>query len=263
MERFKNKVALITGGASGLGKQAAKDFAKEGVKIAIFDKDIENGKQVEREINEAGGEALFIEGDVRSNNDVEKGTQEVFEKFGTVDFLINSAGILKDGMIHKIPEEDWNYVINTHLKGFFFSMQACVKRWIDHCKGNPKENIADYPDKRIITISSQAAEGNIGQLSYSAAKAGMIGMVKTAGLELIRYNIKTHAIMPTLIETPILKDLLSKQDGKWRKYYSGRIPLGIGKPEYVSEVIMFLCSDASWFMNGEIIGINGGRLDKV
>ncbi|MFX1238744.1 MAG: SDR family NAD(P)-dependent oxidoreductase [Promethearchaeota archaeon] len=100
-------------------------------------------------------------------------------------------------------------------------------------------------------------------MNYSASKSGMLGMVKTAGLELIRYNIKTHAVMPTLIETPILGELLSKEDGKWRKYYSGRIPLGIGRAEYVSRVILFLCSDEAWFMNGEIIGINGGRLDKV
>ena len=166
-------------------------------------------------------------------------------------------------MIHKLTEDRWNGVIDTHLKGFYSSMQACAKRWIEICKENPKEQIADYPDRRIITISSQAAEGNIGQLNYSAAKAGMLGMVKTAGLELIRYNIKTHAVMPTLIETPILGELLSKQEGKWRKYYSGRIPLGIGEARYVSRVILFLCSEEAWFMNGEIVGINGGRLDKV
>ncbi|MBY9004781.1 MAG: SDR family oxidoreductase, partial [Candidatus Lokiarchaeota archaeon] len=160
-------------------------------------------------------------------------------------------------------EERWDDVINTHLKGFFLSLQACTKRWISICKENPKEKIADNPDRRVITISSQAAEGNIGQLNYSAAKSGMLGMVKTAGLELIRYNIRTHAIMPTLIETPILGELLSKQEGKWRKYYSERIPLGIGESKYVSQVILFLCSEDAWFMNGEIIGINGGRLEKV
>jgi len=263
LERFKDKIAFITGGASGLGEKTAKDFAAEGAKVVIFDFDAENGKRVEKEIKDAGGEVLFIEGDVRKADSVENGVREVFEKYGTIDFLIHSAGILKDGMIHKLPEENWDDVINTHLKGFYLSLQACAKRWIEYCRANPKENIADYPDKRIITISSQAAEGNIGQLNYSAAKAGMLGMVKTAGLELIRYNIRTHAIMPTLIETPILKDLLTKQDGKWRKYYSGRIPLGIGEPKYVSKVILFLCSEDSWFMNGEIIGINGGRLDKV
>jgi 3-oxoacyl-[acyl-carrier protein] reductase len=261
--RFDGKVAFITGGASGLGEETAKNFAKEGAKVIIADFDKENGKRVEKEIKEVGGNVLFIDCDVRKASEVEHAVKTAFEKVGAVDFLIHSAGILKDGMIHKLEEERWDDVINTHLKGFFLTLQACTKRWIDICKDNPKEKIADNPDRRVITISSQAAEGNIGQLNYSAAKAGMIGMVKTAGLELIRYNIRTHAIMPTLIETPILGELLSKQEGKWRKYYSERIPLGIGEARYVSRVILFLCSDDAWFMNGEIIGINGGRLDKV
>jgi len=263
LNRFEGKVAYITGGASGLGEKAAKEFAAEGAKVVIFDFDKENGIRVENEIKNAGGEVFYFEGDVRKAESVENGVKTAFEKYGTIDFLIHSAGILKDGMIHKLSEEYWDDVINTHLKGFFLNLQACAKRWVDICRANPKENVADYPDRRVITISSQAAEGNIGQLNYSAAKAGMLGMVKTAGLELIRYNVRTHAIMPTLIETPILSDLLSKEDGKWRKYYSGRIPLGIGEPKYVSQVILFLCSEDAWFMNGEIIGINGGRLDKV
>jgi 3-oxoacyl-[acyl-carrier protein] reductase len=261
--RFDGKVAFITGGASGLGEETAKNFAKEGAKVIIADFDKENGTRVEKEIKDVGGNVLFIDCDVRKASEVEHAVKTAFEKVGAVDFLIHSAGILKDGMIHKLEEERWDDVINTHLKGFFLTLQACTKRWIDICKDNPKEKIADNPDRRVITISSQAAEGNIGQLNYSAAKAGMIGMVKTAGLELIRYNIRTHAIMPTLIETPILGELLSKQEGKWRKYYSERIPLGIGEARYVSRVILFLCSDDAWFMNGEIIGINGGRLDKV
>ncbi len=263
MNRFEGKVAYITGGASGLGEETAKDFAREGAKVVLADFDVDNGKRVEKEIKDAGGDVIFIDTDVRNAVSVESSVAKAFETYGTVDYLINSAGILKDGMIHRLTEDKWDDVINTHLKGFFLSMQACVKRWIEFCKANPKENIADNPDRRIITISSQAAEGNIGQLNYSAAKAGMLGMVKTAGLELIRYNVKTHAIMPTLIETPILGELLSKDDGKWRKYYSGRIPLGIGEAKYVSQVILFLCGPESWFMNGEIIGINGGRLDKV
>jgi 3-oxoacyl-[acyl-carrier protein] reductase len=263
LNRFDGKVAFITGGASGLGEKTAKEFAAEGAKVVIFDFDKENGMRIEKEIKNEGGEVVYIYGDVRKADSVENGVNNAFERYGTIDFLIHSAGILKDGMIHKLPEENWDDVINTHLKGFFLSLQACTKRWIDYCRANPKENVADYPDRRVITISSQAAEGNIGQLNYSAAKAGMLGMVKTAGLELIRYNVRTHAVMPTLIETPILSDLLTKEDGKWRKYYSGRIPLGIGEPKYVSQVILFLCSEESWFMNGEIIGINGGRLDKV
>ena len=263
LKRFEGKVAFITGGASGLAEKTAKDFAVEGAKVVLFDFDKQNGARVEKEIKDAGGNVIFIEGDVRIKDQVENGVKIAWEKYGSIDLLLHSAGILQDGMIHKLSEEKWDNVINTHLKGFFLVLQACVIRWIDYCKQNPQENIADYPDRRVITISSQAAEGNIGQLNYAAAKAGMLGMVKTAGLELIRYNIKTHAIMPTLIDTPILGETLSKDDGKWRKYYSGRIPLGIGVPEYVSKVILFLCSGDSWFMNGEIVGINGGRLDKL
>ncbi|MFX1239516.1 MAG: SDR family NAD(P)-dependent oxidoreductase, partial [Promethearchaeota archaeon] len=194
MTRFKGKVALITGGASGLGEETAKDFAKEGASVAILDFDKKNGTRVEKEIKNDGGEVLFVECDVRKSTDVEQSVQTVFEKYNTVDFLIHSAGILQDGMIHKLPEAIWDNVINTHLKGFFLVLQACTKRWIDYCRENPKDTIEQYPDRRVITISSQAAEGNIGQINYSAAKSGMLGMVKTAGLELIRYNIKTHAV---------------------------------------------------------------------
>ncbi len=259
MKRFEGKVAMVTGGASGLGEKTAKEFAKEGAKVVIFDKDVENGKRVEKE-NE---NVIYIEGDVRKSDSVKKGIAEVFEKHGTVDYLINSAGILQDGMIHRLSEERWDNVIDTNLKGCFLCMQECVKRWIDANKANPKELIADYPDKRVISISSQAAEGNIGQVNYSASKAGLIGMTKTAAMELIKYNVKVHCVMPTLIETPILGELLSKDDSKWRKYYSGRIPLGIGVEKYVSDAILFLCSQESWYMNGVILPINGGRLGPV
>ncbi len=263
MKKFENKVVFITGGGSGLGEKIAKDFAEDGANVVIFDISAENGKRVESEIKEKGGEALFTEGDVKDSKTVKECVAKAFEKYGTIDFLINSAGILRDGLIHKLPEEKWDLVIDINLKGCFLCLQECSKRWIQHAKENRKEHIADYPDKRVINISSQAAEGNIGQISYASSKAGIIGLTKTAAIELIRYNIKTHAIMPTLIETPILGELLEKEDGKWRKYYEGRIPLGIGKPKYVSDAIRFLCSDDSWFMNGVILPINGGRLGPL
>lgn len=261
--KFEGKVAFVTGGASGLGEQTAKDFAKEGAKVVLFDKDTENGKRVEKEIEKEGGEVLYFEGDVREKDSVEQGVKKAYEEFGTIDYLINSAGILQDGMIHKLSEERWNNVLDTNLKGCFLCLQACAKRWIEAAKADKKDEIRDYPDKRVVSISSQAAEGNIGQINYSASKAGLIGMTKTAAMELIRYNIKVHSVMPTLIETPILGELLSKQEGKWRKYYSNRIPLGIGTPKYVSDAILFLCSDESSFTNGVVLPVNGGRLGKL
>ncbi|MFO8018148.1 MAG: SDR family NAD(P)-dependent oxidoreductase [Promethearchaeia archaeon] len=262
-KRFEGKVVFVSGGSSGLGKRTAKDFAKEGTKVILFDKDAENGNKVQKEITKEGGEAIYIEGDVREKSSVEDGVEKAFQKFGTVDFLINSAGILQDGMIHKLPEEKWNNVIDTNLKGCFLCLQACATRWIKAAKAEKKEEIKDYPDKRVVSISSQAAEGNIGQINYSASKAGLIGMTKTAAMELIRYNVKVHSVMPTLIDTPILGELLSKQDGKWRKYYSDRIPLGIGQPKHVSDAIRFLCSEESSFTTGIVLPVNGGRLGKL
>ncbi len=263
MKKFEGKVAFVTGGASGLGEKTAKEFASNGAKAIIFDKDSKNGKRVEEEIKKADGIALFIEGDVRKIDSVKKGVAEAFEKCGTVDYLINSAGILKDGMINKLSEENWNDVIDTNLKGCFLCLQQCAIRWIEETKKNPKKTIAENPDKRVVNISSQAAEGNIGQINYSASKAGLIGMTKTAAMELIRYNVKVHCVMPTLIETPILGELLSKEDGKWRKYYTERIPLGIGVPKYISDAILFLCSEESKFMNGVILPVNGGKLGAL
>ncbi|MBY9007917.1 MAG: SDR family oxidoreductase [Candidatus Lokiarchaeota archaeon] len=260
---FEGKTAFITGGGSGLGEAIAKDFAQHRANVVIFDISSENGNRVEEEIKIKGGNALFIKGDVKDSTSVKECVAKAFDKYGTIDFLINSAGILRDGLIHKLSEEKWELVIDINLKGSFLCLQECTKRWIEDAKNNRKEHISDYPDKRVINISSQAAEGNIGQVSYASSKAGLIGLTKTAAMELIRYNIKTHAIMPTLIETPILGELLEKEDGKWRKYYEGRIPLGIGKTRYVSDAIRFLCSNDSWFMNGVILPINGGRLGPL
>ncbi|MBN1216344.1 MAG: SDR family oxidoreductase [Candidatus Lokiarchaeota archaeon] len=261
--KFEGKTAFITGGGSGLGEAIAKDFALQGANVVIFDISVENGKRIEEEIQSKGGHALFTEGDVKNSKSVEECVAKAFDKFGTVDFLINSAGILRDGLIHKLSEEKWDLVMNINLKGSFLCLKECSKRWIEAVKNNRKEHIVDYPDKRVINISSIASEGSIGQINYVASKAGIIGLTKTAAMELIRYNIRTHAIMPTLIETPILGDVLEKEDGKWRKYYEGRIPLGIGKPRYVSDAIQFLCSEDSWFMNGVILPINGGRLGPL
>lgn len=258
--KFKGKVALITGGASGIGAQTAEDFAKEGAKVVILDIKKNEGKSIERKINDNNGEALFIKCDVSKKLDVESAVNTAFEKYGDIDFLINSAAILIDGMIHKLSENDWDAVIDTNLKGTFLCIQAVSKYWINSAEANKKENITSYLDKRIINVSSMAANGNIEQIAYSSSKAGIIGMTYTCAKELIKYNIRTHAITPTLIDTPMIKDLLEKENNKWRDFYEKRIPFGIGKPSNVSRVILFLCSEDSYFMNRAILEINGGRL---
>ncbi|MHA1368737.1 MAG: SDR family NAD(P)-dependent oxidoreductase [Promethearchaeota archaeon] len=270
--KFKDKVALITGGASGIGKQTAIQFVENGAKVAIFDCNKEKLQDAEDEIKKIGGEVLAFHGDVKKKEDVNRCVEKVIEEFNDLDYLICCAGILKDGLITKLSEEDFDEVIATNLKGVFLFIQACAIYWTKdpHAKikaakkeGKTRPPPSTFPDRRIVSISSMAAEGNIGQINYSASKAGIIGITKTAAKELIQYNIKTHVVMPTLINTPIIGDLLVKNDGKWKKYYESRIPLGIGQPKNVADVILFLCSDESSFMNGNIIQINGGRLEGL
>ncbi|MHA1679887.1 MAG: SDR family NAD(P)-dependent oxidoreductase [Promethearchaeota archaeon] len=270
--KLKGKVALVTGGASGIGKEVAIQFAKQGAKVAIFDINQETIEETHDAITSSGGECIAILGDVRESDNVNACVEKVVERFGMPDYLINCAGILKDALIHKMPDEMFEDVINVNLKGVFFFMRECVKVWVADpyakMKAAKKEGKTppppkDFPDRRIINIASMAAEGNIGQIAYSASKAGVLGMTKTAAKELIKYNIKTHAIMPTLIDTPIIGDLLVKDDGKWKKYYESKIPLGIGQTKYVADAILFLCSEDSFFMNGNIIQLNGGKLGDL
>jgi 3-oxoacyl-[acyl-carrier protein] reductase len=257
---FQNKVALITGGASGIGAQTARDLSKEGCKIAILDLDEGKGEQVSEEINKNGGKAIFIKTNVCKRSEIEAALKQVINEFSDIDFLINSAAILIDGLIHKLEEEAWDQVIETNLKGSFLMIQALSKYWISEAKKDPKNKITDYPDRRIINISSIAANGNIGQIAYASSKSGLIGMTDTCAKELIRYNIRSHVILPTLIDTPMIAELLNKEDQKWRDFYGDRIPFGIGKTSEVSSVIKFLCGKDSIFMNGAALEINGGKL---
>ena len=269
---FKDKAVLITGGASGIGKETAIQFAKNGAKIGIFDINQEKLESTQEEMMEYCDECIAVVGDVREKNSVEVCVNKLFEKFGDIRYLINNAGILKDDMIDRISEEVFDDVIAINLKGTFLFIQACVKNWIREPAtkikaakkdGKPIPRARTFPDRRIINVSSMAAEGGMGQIAYSAAKAGIIGMTKTAAMELIQYNIRSHAVMPTLIDTPMTDYLFSKDGGKWRKFYESRNPLGIGEPKNVVDAIMFLCGEESCFMNGAMIHINGGRLHSL
>nr|MDO8114927.1 SDR family NAD(P)-dependent oxidoreductase [Candidatus Sigynarchaeota archaeon] len=269
---FKGKIALITGGASGIGKETAIQFAKNGAMVAIFDINQKTLEATHAALKQITEDCIGVLGDVRQRENVEACVDQVVKRFGGVDILVNSAGILKDALIPKMTDADFDDVIATNLKGVFLFMQACTKVWtkapLEKIKaaksaGKPVPSPAEFPDKRIVNISSMAAEGNKGQIAYSASKAGVLGLTKTSAKELIEFNIKTHAVMPTLIDTPIIGDLLTKENGKWKSYYEGRIPLGIGKPKYVADAILWLCSDESYFVNGTVLQVNGGKVGEL
>ncbi len=264
---FEGKVAFITGGASGIGRKIALDMAESGASVAVFDLNKEMGIETLAKLKEVGnGNALFHSGSVSDKKAMEKAVEKTFKELGEVDFLINCAGVLRDFLITKFSEEKWDMTIDVNLKGVVIATQAVSTRWVNASKEKAKKQGKKYlettenPRKVIVNIASMAADGNVGQLAYSASKAGVVGATKTMAKELARYNVRAHAVKPTLIETPIIGDLLEKQEGKFKDYYESRIPFGIGKTSYVSDPVCFLCSQGSYFMNGCVIPINGGKL---
>jgi NAD(P)-dependent dehydrogenase (short-subunit alcohol dehydrogenase family) len=267
---FNEKVAFISGGASGIGRNIALDFASNGANVAIFDMNQELGNKTLDEIKKAGnGKAKFFAGSVSNVQDVEKAVINTFTELGEIDFLINCAGILRDFMINKFDEKKWDLTIDVNLKGVAVCTEVIATQWANISKKQAETKglkflpILDHKPRVIVNLASMAADGNMGQFAYSASKAGVVGLTLTAAKELYRYNVRSHVVKPTLIDTPIIGDLLQKDEGKFKKMYEDKIPFGIGKTEYVSNVVCFLCSEGGYFMNGCIIPINGGKLDGL
>jgi 3-oxoacyl-[acyl-carrier protein] reductase len=267
---FEGKSAFISGGASGIGKHIAMDFAKAGANVAIVDVQEELGNKTAEELNTAGsGKAKFYKASVSDVEAINNAVADTVKEFGDIDFCINCAGVLRDFLISRFDEKKWDFTIDVNLKGVAVCTQAVATHWVNTSRAKAKEKgekylpILENPPKVIVSIASMAADGNKGQLAYSASKAGVVGMMLTAAKELNSYNIRAHAVKPTLIETPIIGDLLVAKEGKFKKMYESKIPFGIGKTEYVSDVVCFLCSEGGYFMNGCIIPINGGKLDGL
>lgn len=264
---FKNKSALITGGASGIGRQIALDMATSGANVAIIDVAEDLGNKTCGEIDAKGpGKALFFKASVSDKVAIDDVVAKTVAEFGDIDFLVNCAGVLRDFLISRFDEKKWDFTVDVNLKGVAVCTQAVATHWVGKSKETAKEKGEKYlptlenPPRVMVNIASMAADGNMGQLAYSATKAGVIGITLTAAKELNRYNVRAHAVKPTLIDTPIIGDLLEKNEGKFKKMYENRIPFGIGKTSYVSDVVCFLCSEGGYFMNGCVIPINGGKL---
>jgi 3-oxoacyl-[acyl-carrier protein] reductase len=267
---FEGKAAIVSGGASGIGRQIALDFASNGAAVAIIDLNDDLGKKTLEEIKSAGnGKALFIKASVADQEAVDAGVAEAFKEFGDIDFLINCAGVLRDFLITRFDKKKWDFTIDVNLTGVVVCTQAVTTRWVNESRGKAKEKgekylpVLDNKPRVIVNIASMAADGNKGQLAYSASKAGVVGATLTMAKELNSYNIRTHALKPTLIDTPIIGDLLVVKEGKFKAMYESKIPFGIGKTSYVSDPVCFLCSEGGYFMNGCIIPINGGKLDGL
>ncbi len=243
--QLKDRVAFVTGAGQGIGASVAKAYAREGARVAVIDLTLDSAGHVAREIADAGGEAMAVACDVSDRAQVEMAAEQVNAAWGRIDILVNNAGITRTAMLNKMTIEQWNQVIGVHLTGAFNCLQAVVGGMIERKYG------------RIIYVTSAAGVlGTIGQINYSAAKAGILGMTKSTAKELARYNITANAIAPGAA-TPMTEVI--RTDEKFKDKYLDRIPLGRwAEPEEIAPVFIFFASDASAYVTGQILAADGG-----
>lgn len=241
--RLKDKVAIITGGANGIGEGVAVKFAQEGAKVVIGDLKEDEVKKAEQKIKDMGGAVLGVVCNVADKASVDAMVQKAVETFGTVDILVNNAGITRDAIFHKMTEQQWDQVFDVNLKGVFYCCQAVVPILRDKGYG------------RIVNVSSVSRFGNPGQANYAATKAGLVGFTRTMAKELGPKNITMNAIAPGSIETAMFLAVPEKIREVTAKANAVKRP---GSIEEVANVILFFASDDSSYVTGQCLQVDGG-----
>lgn len=244
---LKGKVALITGASRGIGSEIAKRFAAEGASVIInFNGSKERAKGVKREIEAAGGTAALYRWDVSDFDACEVCMQSIIKEYGGLDILVNNAGITRDGLLMKMSGEDFDSVISTNLKGAFHTIRFASRQMIQQRSG------------RVINISSVVGvAGNAGQANYAAAKAGLIGLTKSAAKELAPRGITVNAIAPGFIDT----DMTAGLPDKVKEKAAAQIPLGVfGRREDVAAAAAFLASEDAGYITGQVLHVDGGMV---
>ena len=245
--RLENKVAIVTGAGRGLGRGIALKLAKEGAKVVAAD--MAPAEETVALIKGAGGTASAFTVNVSKQEEMQALVKYAVETYGTLDIMVNNAGINRDGMLHKMPVENWHTVIDVDVTGTFYGTQEAVKYMREKGYG------------RVINISSGSWLGNIGQANYAAAKAGVVGLTKTAARENARKGITCNVICPGFIETDMTLKLKEVNDGAAWDSMMQRIPAGYaGKPEDVGNMVAFLASDEASYITSEVINVGGGMI---
>ena len=248
--RFENRIALITGGSRGIGKSIAEYLAVQGAKVAIFDVNEEALRATEEEFVQKEFQCFTRVADVTSAEAVEQAVKEVYEYFGAIDILVNNAGVIRDNLIFKMKDSDWQMVMDVHLKGAFNMTRAVQKYMVQHKYG------------RIINISSTSALGNRGQVNYAAAKAGLQGFTKTLAIELGGFGITANSVAPGFIETDMTMETAARIGIPFENLIEANvstIPVGrSGKPEDIANAVAFFADEKSSFVSGQVLYVAGG-----
>jgi len=245
MKQLAGKTALITGASRGIGKAIAAAFAQAGANIVFTHlSSLEQGKETVTELQQLGTEVIAYRSDSSHYQEVKEITQEIVDKFGRLDILVNNAGIIRDNLLLRMSEEEWDEVLRVNLKSVFNTVKAATKPMMSQRSGS------------IINISSVVGiKGNAGQSNYAASKAGIIGLTKSVALELGARNIRCNAIAPGFIQTAMTEKLPQEAVKEWTQH----IPLRrVGYPIDVANCALFLASEAASYITGQVIQVDGG-----
>ncbi|WP_432251494.1 3-oxoacyl-ACP reductase FabG [Streptomyces sp. HNM1019] len=253
MSTTEQRVAIVTGAARGIGAATAVRLAEEGRLVAVLDLDEGACAATVEKINEAGGKAIAVGCDVSDAEQVEAAVARVAEELGAPTILVNNAGVLRDNLLFKMSESDWDTVLNVHLRGAFLMSRACQKHMVDAGFG------------RIVNLSSSSALGNRGQVNYSAAKAGMQGFTKTLAVELGKFGVTANAVAPGFIATDMTAATAERVGmgfEDFQKAAASQIPVQrVGEPADIANAIAFFTGEAAGFVSGQVLYVAGGPLN--
>lgn len=247
MGKLTGKSAIVTGASRGIGRAIAIALAKEGAKVAVnYAGSEDKAAETVQMIEQAGGEAIAIRASVSSAEDVKQLVDGTVERFGSVDILVNNAGITRDNLLMRMKEEEWDDVLSTNLKGVFLCTKAVARPMMKKRSGT------------IVNLASVVGvAGNAGQANYVAAKAGVIGLTKTAAKELSARGIRVNAVAPGFITT----DMTDKLPAEVKEGMLGQIPLGkLGDPDHVARAVVFLASEDAAYITGQTLHVDGGMV---
>jgi NAD(P)-dependent dehydrogenase (short-subunit alcohol dehydrogenase family) len=255
--RFPGKVALVTGGAQGIGRAAVTRLVSEGATGVVVDRNLEPAEQVARELQSAGGQAAAFQVDVRERRALDELVSKVVDQFGRIDLLVNSAGVHQSNPLFDIDESGWDRIMSINLRGLFFCSQAVARQMVEQGAG------------RIVNIASQGGKRpGLNSMHYGASKAGVISLTRSMALALAPHGINVNAVCPGYIDTPMSqhteREVVSLglfAEGEYRRQGIEGIPLKrTASPEEVAALVAFLASDEAAYMTGEAINFGGGSL---